>query len=83
MTLEDETGVANAVVWPDVFAANRRVVMSAAFVVVRGRLQRAGDVIHLVAESFVDLTAELARMHGGAPGPSVRPATMARSRDFR
>ncbi len=59
MTLEDETDIANIIVWPKVFAKNRRTVMTARFLAVRGRLQRAGLVIHVVAESFVDLSAEL------------------------
>ena len=52
MTLEDETDIANIIVWPKVFAKNRRTVMTARFLAVRGRLQRAGLVIHVVAESF-------------------------------
>ena len=59
MTLEDETDIANIIVWPKVFAKNRRTVMTARFLAVRGRLQRAGLVIHVVAESFVDLSTEL------------------------
>ena len=84
-TLEDETGIANAVVWPDVFAANRRTVMSASFLVIRGRLQRASDVIHVVAERFVDLSPRLAQLKEPdavlqithTPGPRLQ-----RSRDF-
>ena len=52
MTLEDETDIANIIVWPKVFAKNRRTVMTARFLAVRGRLQRAGLVIHVVAEEF-------------------------------
>ncbi len=59
MTLEDETDIANIIVWPKMFAKNRRTVMTARFLAVRGRLQRAGLVIHVVADSFVDLSAEL------------------------
>ena len=59
MTLEDETDIANIIVWPKAFEHNRRVVMSGRFLAVRGRLQRAGLVIHVVAESFVDLSGEL------------------------
>jgi error-prone DNA polymerase len=59
MTLEDETDIANIIVWPKVFAKNRRTVMTARFLAVRGRLQRSGLVIHVVAESFVDLSTEL------------------------
>jgi error-prone DNA polymerase len=65
MTLEDETYIANIIVWPKVFAANRRTVMTSRFLAVRGRLQRAGLVIHVVAESFVDLSAELPKLRDG------------------
>jgi error-prone DNA polymerase len=84
ITLEDETGPANVVVWGDVFAANRRTVMSASFLVVHGRLQRAGEVIHLVAERFTDLTgrlAELKQQGAGKDRASTRPRLI-RSRDF-
>jgi len=84
-TLEDETGIANAVVWPDVFAGNRRTVMSASFLVVGGRLQRASDVIHVVAERFVDLSGRLADLrNAGQAAPGRRPSEprLQRSRDF-
>jgi error-prone DNA polymerase len=91
ITLEDETGPANAVVWKDVFTANRRLAMSAAFLVVHGRIQRdhdgrkEGQVIHVVAERFSDLTAELGRMQEEArptrPSDEVR-TRLVRSRDF-
>ncbi|MEA3021792.1 MAG: error-prone polymerase, partial [Alphaproteobacteria bacterium] len=64
-TLEDETDIANIIVWPKVFEKNRRTVMTARFLVVRGRLQRAGLVVHVVAQSFVDLSAELRRLRDG------------------
>jgi error-prone DNA polymerase len=65
MTLEDETDIANIIVWPNAFETNRRTVMTARFLAVRGRLQRAGLVIHVVAESFVDLSAELPWLRDG------------------
>jgi error-prone DNA polymerase len=65
MTLEDETDIANIIVWPKVFAKNRRTVMTARFLAVRGRLQRAGLVIHVIAESFFDLSAELPMLRDG------------------
>ena len=87
MTLEDETGVANAVIWPDVFQANRRLVMTTAFVIVHGKLQSQSGVIHIIAERFTNLTARLADMKAemDAPPPQPRPDTpgaMVRSRDF-
>jgi error-prone DNA polymerase len=56
VTLEDETGIANAVLWADRFEANRRTVMSATMLAIRGKVQREGIVIHLVAERVTDLT---------------------------
>jgi error-prone DNA polymerase len=90
LTLEDETGIANIVCWKDAFDANRRLVMSAAFLVVHGQLQVAGNVIHLVAERFTDLSAKLSEMrdHEAAPGAAPPPpharisSRLVRSRDF-
>jgi error-prone DNA polymerase len=84
VTLEDETGAANAVVWRDVFAANRRIVMASRFLVVHGRLQRAGEVIHVVAERFTDLTGRLRELKAEADDQPPPPTTprLARSRDF-
>jgi len=72
VTLEDETGIANLVVWPKVFEANRRTVMSASMLAVRGRIQREGEVVHLVARRFTDLSAELASV-GGREGDFPLP----------
>ena len=64
LTLEDETGIVNAVVWPKVFDAFRPVVMGARMLLIEGRLQRAvdaeGGVIHLIAERLIDRTCDLA-----------------------
>jgi len=63
VTLEDEFGIANLVVWPTVFETHRRIVMGARLMGVRGRIQCEGEkqykVIHLVAEQVWDLSAEL------------------------
>ena len=86
MTLEDETGIANVVVWKDAFEANRRLVMGASFVIVQGQLQKEGEVIHLVAERFTDLSHKLGEMRDDeAPPPQVRSRVtrrLIRSRDF-
>jgi len=62
MTLEDETGIANIVVWADTFERYRKTVMTSSFVIVRGQVQRAGEVIHLVSEEFEDLTGRLSEL---------------------
>jgi error-prone DNA polymerase len=71
MTLEDETGIVNVVVWPKVFDAFRPVVMGARMLMVEGRLQRAADaeggVIHLVAERLIDRTADLGLLSEADP----------------
>ena len=54
MTIEDETGVANSVIWPNVLERERKVVMGARLVVVHGRVQRHEDIIHVVAERLED-----------------------------
>ena len=59
VTLEDETGIANAVLWSDRFEANRRTVMSATMLAIRGRVQREGIVIHVIADTITDLTGML------------------------
>lgn len=91
VTLEDETGIANAVLWADRFEANRRTVMSATMLAIAGRVQREGIVIHLVAERITDLTPWLREVgeldlprttmpgdgatHGGEIDPRDRPAS--------
>jgi error-prone DNA polymerase len=59
MTLEDETGIANAIVWPQVFEAFRGVVMGARLVAVTGKLQNESSVVHVIAEGLDDLTPML------------------------
>ena len=72
ITLEDETGIANLVVWPQVFEKSRRVVMSASMIAVRGRIQREGEVVHLVAHRLVDPSAKLATVGSAGHGfPAV------------
>ena len=79
VTIEDECGIANLVVWPGVFEAHRRIVMGARLLGVRGRVQREGLVIHLVAETLWDWSAELDRISDldelkvpHSPGDQVR-----------
>ena len=56
LTLEDETGVANIIVWPKMFERWRPVVIGARFMSVTGRLQSESGVVHIVAERLDDLT---------------------------
>ncbi len=60
ITLEDETGIANLVVWKKVFEQHRRIILSAGMISVRGKIQREGEVVHLVARHIRDLSPDLA-----------------------
>lgn len=64
-TLEDETGVVNTIVWPKVFEANRRVVLGARLLAVKGQVQREGLVIHLVSRQLTDFTPALLAIADG------------------
>ncbi len=64
ITIEDETGVANGILWPDRFEAQRLTVMSAHMVTMVGRLQREGEVTHVIIDRLVDEGARLARIGG-------------------
>ena len=59
VTIEDETGIANVIIWQRKFEAQRRIVMSAAMIAVRGTVQREGEVIHVVADRLEDHTSLL------------------------
>lgn len=86
LTLEDETGPANIVIWRDRFEAARKTVMTSAFLLVRGRIEREGEVIHVAAESFEDLSQHLEKLRPGRDHPEAPPAEpdarFQRSRDF-
>jgi error-prone DNA polymerase len=62
MTLEDESAVANVIVWPKIFERVRPVVLGGRYVSVSGRVQSESGVIHVVAEQLEDLTPWLAQL---------------------
>lgn len=86
LTLEDETGVANIVVWKDAFEANRKLVMTSSFLLVQGQIQSESNVVHVVARRFTDLSHRLGEMkQEDGPGPQIRnrvTGRLIRSRDF-
>ncbi len=76
ITLEDETGTANLVVWPDRFEQFRRTVISARLLGVTGTVQREGLVVHVIADGLDDLSGELERLTdsvGPAAGSTTQP----------
>jgi error-prone DNA polymerase len=46
ITIEDETGVANLVIWPSLYERQRRIILAASMMSVQGRVQREGEVVH-------------------------------------
>lgn len=64
ITLEDETDTANLVIWPSLFARQRTLILQAGLMAARGRVQREGEVIHLVAEHLIDRSDLLGRVAG-------------------
>ena len=92
ITIEDETGIANLVVWPDVFGKQRKIVMGARLMAADGIIQRDpdSDVIHVVARRLEDHTHMLRHLsedvmeaplsRGDAPG-AIRPPVPRHPRD--
>ncbi|MFZ2468385.1 MAG: error-prone DNA polymerase [Parvibaculum sedimenti] len=58
-TLEDETGIANIIIWPRTYERYRRIVLTSRLLAVKGRVQREGAVVHVIADELEDLTHEL------------------------
>jgi error-prone DNA polymerase len=85
MTLEDETSIANIIVWPQVYETFRPVVLGARLVSVTGRLQNEFGVIHVVADRIDDLTLLLRQLTVPAsPAGSLvsAAAVMPKGRNF-
>ncbi|SIT87037.1 error-prone DNA polymerase [Pontibaca methylaminivorans] len=82
LTLEDETGITNVVIWQKIFERHRRVILSAPMIAIRGLVQREGEVVHLIARAAVDLSGDLASVGRSAEPRSAAPLRI-RSRDFQ
>ncbi len=93
-TIEDETGIANVVVWASLLDRFRRAILGSSLLLVTGRLQRSPEgIVHVVAERLHDRSALMARVSEVSPAvqkPSLRSPghprqerVVPRSRDFR
>ncbi|GHD17461.1 error-prone DNA polymerase [Tianweitania populi] len=67
MSMEDETGLANIIIWKDTFEKFRPIVLGARFIRVSGKLQHQGEVIHVIAQKIEDLTPRLAELSEHGP----------------
>ena len=85
MTLEDETGVANIIVWPKVFERLRSIVIGARFICVTGKYQNEAGVVHIVADRIEDLTPMLGSLsqRGGAIDTLARADEVKRPQNER
>ncbi|WP_425229076.1 error-prone DNA polymerase [Sphingomonas sp.] len=80
ITIEDETGVANALMWARDFEANRRAVMASRLIVLEGVIQRSEEgVIHLMTTGAYDRTAELRRLSEESLAPELARADVVKS----
>ena len=84
MTLEDEAGFVNLVVWNTVFQRYRSLILTTSFLGVSGRIQARYDVVHIVAERFwkAELPVEPNADRPGGPLPRARQTIPLKSRDF-
>src|SRR5690606_35812343 len=69
MTVEDETGNINVVIWPDLQRRFRKAVLTAPLVMIKGVVEKKGEVIHVIAGEIIDLSQYL-------------PSLELKSRDF-
>lgn len=78
ITLEDETGVVNLVIWPDLMEKQRKVIMGARLIEVKGRVEYDDEVIHVIATHLTDATAAL-----HALSDDLLPQTLDRADEVR
>lgn len=71
ITLEDETGVINLVIWPDVMERQRKVIMGARLMEVRGRVEYDDEVIHVIAAQLHDATPSLHALSDDLLAPAM------------
>ncbi len=79
LSLEDETGVVNLIVWKDIQAKFRQAVYASKLIVCKGTVQKEGQVIHVIARQIWDWSDHLRELHA----EKTRPELPVRSRNFR
>ncbi|HYZ42880.1 MAG TPA: OB-fold nucleic acid binding domain-containing protein, partial [Stellaceae bacterium] len=73
ITIEDETGIANLIVWPQILERFRRAALGATLLRCTGKLQREESVIHIVADRLEDMTPRLNTLRDRAGETDYRP----------
>jgi DNA polymerase III alpha subunit len=74
ITIEDETGIANLIVWPQILERFRRAVLGATLLGCTGKLQREESVIHVVADRLEDMTSRLNTLRDRTGDAEPHPA---------
>lgn len=82
LTLEDETGIANIIIWPKVFEIYRPVVLGSRLIAVSGMLQSQSGVIHVVADKIDDLSSLMNLLNEEGVNVSSSHAAMPQGRNF-
>ena len=72
ITIEDETGIANLIVWPSIFERQRRLVLTASMIACEGKVQKESGVTHVIADRLIDLSG-LLREVGERDEPFLLP----------
>ncbi|WP_189369563.1 OB-fold nucleic acid binding domain-containing protein [Tateyamaria omphalii] len=75
LTLEDETGVVNIIVWRHIYERFRRAVVAGRMLKVTGRMQRAHNVTHVLAEEIEDISSLLDQLLAEGTGRHMRNET--------
>lgn len=79
ITLEDETGTSNLVVWGKLFDHYRKEIIQSRLLMVEGKLQKEGEVIHVIVEKCFDITRLLRRLTTGSDQKDSKLTAMSRS----
>ena len=74
ITIEDETGIANLIIWPAILERFRRAALGATLLRCTGKLQREQSVIHIVAEHLADMTPRFNTLRGRTGEEPAQPA---------
>ncbi len=74
LTIEDETGAANIVVWQKIFERNRAAIMGSRLLLIKGRLQREDNVTHIVADQLTDASELLLSLSEDTMNTPIAPA---------
>ena len=85
ITIEDETGYSNVVVWENLFDKYRKEILTARLLMVEGKLQREGEVVHIVAKRCFDLSGLLRQLKGKSSleGASRQREVFHKGRNFK